>query len=84
MDHTHALLMRYIVKENACRAISSTKSVGVLKLYVQESLSKSVFSFRPLPHRDCAIAESSRAGQDDGTALKLWAVSCHLLGIRWR
>uniref|UniRef100_A0A7N8Y098 Si:dkey-73n8.3 n=1 Tax=Mastacembelus armatus TaxID=205130 RepID=A0A7N8Y098_9TELE len=25
-----------------------------------------------------------RAGQDDSTALKLWAVSCHLLGIRWR
>uniref|UniRef100_A0A3Q1GVL1 Si:dkey-73n8.3 n=1 Tax=Acanthochromis polyacanthus TaxID=80966 RepID=A0A3Q1GVL1_9TELE len=33
---------------------------------------------------DCALAESCRAGQDDGTALKLWAVSCHLLGIRWR
>uniref|UniRef100_A0A3Q3VTP8 Uncharacterized protein n=1 Tax=Mola mola TaxID=94237 RepID=A0A3Q3VTP8_MOLML len=33
---------------------------------------------------DCAIAESCKAGQDDGTALKLWAVSCHLLGIRWR
>uniref|UniRef100_A0A3Q4G7Z2 Si:dkey-73n8.3 n=1 Tax=Neolamprologus brichardi TaxID=32507 RepID=A0A3Q4G7Z2_NEOBR len=27
---------------------------------------------------------ASNAGQDDGTALKLWAVSCHLLGIRWR
>ncbi|XP_070784436.1 retinol dehydrogenase 12 [Enoplosus armatus] len=35
-------------------------------------------------YKDCASAESSRAGQDDGTALKLWAVSCHLLGIRWR
>ncbi|XP_022049385.2 retinol dehydrogenase 11 [Acanthochromis polyacanthus] len=35
-------------------------------------------------YRDCALAESCRAGQDDGTALKLWAVSCHLLGIRWR
>ncbi|XP_029955463.1 retinol dehydrogenase 12 [Salarias fasciatus] len=35
-------------------------------------------------YRDCASAESCRAGQDDGTALKLWAVSCHLLGIRWR
>ncbi|XP_040921417.1 retinol dehydrogenase 11 [Toxotes jaculatrix] len=35
-------------------------------------------------YRNCAIAESCRAGQDDGTALKLWAVSCHLLGIRWR
>ncbi|XP_028425774.1 retinol dehydrogenase 12, partial [Perca flavescens] len=34
-------------------------------------------------YKDCAIAESSRAGQDDGTALKLWAVSCHLLGICW-
>uniref|UniRef100_A0A672HC05 Si:dkey-73n8.3 n=1 Tax=Salarias fasciatus TaxID=181472 RepID=A0A672HC05_SALFA len=31
-----------------------------------------------------AAAASCRAGQDDGTALKLWAVSCHLLGIRWR
>ncbi|XP_070708800.1 retinol dehydrogenase 11 [Pempheris klunzingeri] len=35
-------------------------------------------------YKDCALTESSRAGQDDGTALKLWAVSCHLLGIRWR
>ncbi|XP_074549683.1 retinol dehydrogenase 12 [Halichoeres trimaculatus] len=35
-------------------------------------------------YRDCAQAESCKAGQDDGTALKLWAVSCHLLGIRWR
>ncbi|XP_051266152.1 retinol dehydrogenase 11 [Dicentrarchus labrax] len=35
-------------------------------------------------YKDCACAESSWAGQDDGTALKLWAVSCHLLGIRWR
>ncbi|XP_032359503.1 retinol dehydrogenase 12 [Etheostoma spectabile] len=34
-------------------------------------------------YKDCASAESSRAGQDDGTALKLWAVSCHLLGICW-
>uniref|UniRef100_A0A3B3ZST0 Uncharacterized protein n=1 Tax=Periophthalmus magnuspinnatus TaxID=409849 RepID=A0A3B3ZST0_9GOBI len=33
---------------------------------------------------DCANAESCRAAQDDATALKLWAVSCHLLGIRWR
>ncbi|KAM6970996.1 retinol dehydrogenase 11 [Tautogolabrus adspersus] len=35
-------------------------------------------------YRDCALAESCWAGQDDGTALKLWAVSCQLLGIRWR
>ncbi|XP_068437614.1 retinol dehydrogenase 11 [Clinocottus analis] len=35
-------------------------------------------------YKDCAFAETSRAGQDDGTALKLWAVSCQLLGIRWR
>ncbi|XP_068565853.1 retinol dehydrogenase 11 [Cebidichthys violaceus] len=35
-------------------------------------------------YKDCASAESSRAGQDDGTALKLWAVSCQQLGIRWR
>uniref|UniRef100_A0A3Q3IXJ2 Uncharacterized protein n=1 Tax=Monopterus albus TaxID=43700 RepID=A0A3Q3IXJ2_MONAL len=34
-------------------------------------------------HYDCASARSCRAGQDDGTALKLWAVSCHLLGIQW-
>ncbi|CAL8292965.1 unnamed protein product [Lota lota] len=33
---------------------------------------------------NCKQAECSRAGQDDGTALKLWAMSCHLLGIRWR
>ncbi|XP_028288472.1 retinol dehydrogenase 12 [Parambassis ranga] len=35
-------------------------------------------------YKNCAAAESTRAGQDDGTALKLWAVSCHLLNIRWR
>ncbi|XP_072234305.1 retinol dehydrogenase 12 [Leuresthes tenuis] len=35
-------------------------------------------------YRDCACANNCRAVQDDGTALKLWAVSCHLLGIRWR
>ncbi|KAM7390623.1 hypothetical protein PAMA_008688 [Pampus argenteus] len=35
-------------------------------------------------YKDCAKVEISRAAQDDGTALKLWAVSCHLLGIRWR
>ncbi|KAM9826947.1 LOW QUALITY PROTEIN: uncharacterized protein ACB057_014425 [Neosynchiropus ocellatus] len=32
-------------------------------------------------YKDCARSSSCRAGQDDGTALKLWAVSCHLLGI---
>lgn len=36
------------------------------------------------PYSNCAAAESSIAGQDDGTALKLWAISCHMLGIRWR
>ncbi|XP_040022907.2 retinol dehydrogenase 11 [Gasterosteus aculeatus] len=35
-------------------------------------------------YKDCASAMTARAGQDDGTALKLWAVSCQLLGIRWR
>ncbi|XP_054893488.1 retinol dehydrogenase 12-like [Poeciliopsis prolifica] len=35
-------------------------------------------------YKNCARADSCRAGEDDGTALKLWAVSCHLLGIRWR
>ncbi|XP_029935533.1 retinol dehydrogenase 12 [Myripristis murdjan] len=35
-------------------------------------------------YKDCAYTESSRAGKDDGTALKLWAVSCHMLTIRWR
>uniref|UniRef100_A0A8C8DZF1 Si:dkey-73n8.3 n=1 Tax=Oryzias sinensis TaxID=183150 RepID=A0A8C8DZF1_9TELE len=35
-------------------------------------------------YRDCASAKSCRAGEDDGTALKLWAVSCRMLGIRWR
>lgn len=35
-------------------------------------------------YKACASAESCRAGQDDAAALKLWAVSCHLLGIRWR
>lgn len=40
--------------------------------------------FSPSWNRDCSLSESCKAGQDDGTALKLWAVSCHLLGIRWR
>ncbi|XP_041670386.1 retinol dehydrogenase 12 [Cheilinus undulatus] len=35
-------------------------------------------------YRDCGQVQSCRAGQDDGSALKLWAVSCHLLGVRWR
>lgn len=35
-------------------------------------------------YKDCASGESCRAAQDDATALKLWAVSCHMLGIRWR
>nr|XP_023856736.1 retinol dehydrogenase 11-like [Salvelinus alpinus] len=32
----------------------------------------------------CAQAVCARAASDEGTALKLWAVSCHLLGICWR
>lgn len=36
------------------------------------------------PHSNCAAAQSSIAGRDDGTALKLWAASCHMLSIRWR
>ncbi|XP_077411194.1 retinol dehydrogenase 12-like [Vanacampus margaritifer] len=35
-------------------------------------------------YKDCAYSKGCRAGRDDGTALKLWAASCHLLGIRWR
>ncbi|XP_068603877.1 retinol dehydrogenase 12-like [Brachionichthys hirsutus] len=35
-------------------------------------------------YKDCAKIESCRAGQDDATALKLWAISCHMLGVRWR
>ncbi|XP_029698956.1 retinol dehydrogenase 11 isoform X3 [Takifugu rubripes] len=35
-------------------------------------------------YSNCAAAQSSIAGQDDGTALKLWAASCHMLGTRWR
>ncbi|XP_043961256.1 retinol dehydrogenase 11-like isoform X1 [Gambusia affinis] len=35
-------------------------------------------------YKNCARADSCRAGEDDGTALKLWAVSCQMLGIRWR
>ncbi|XP_029005279.1 retinol dehydrogenase 11 isoform X2 [Betta splendens] len=34
-------------------------------------------------YRDCALATPCNAGRDEGTALKLWAVSCHLLGIHW-
>ncbi|XP_058499272.1 retinol dehydrogenase 11 [Solea solea] len=35
-------------------------------------------------YKDCASTEACRAGQDDGIALKLWAVSCHMLGICWK
>ncbi|XP_035474792.1 retinol dehydrogenase 11 [Scophthalmus maximus] len=35
-------------------------------------------------YKNCGIAQACWAGQDDGTALKLWAVSCRLLGICWR
>ncbi|XP_034018785.1 retinol dehydrogenase 11 [Thalassophryne amazonica] len=35
-------------------------------------------------YRNCNVAKSCRAGQDDGTALKLWAVSCYLPEICWR
>ncbi|XP_038142684.1 retinol dehydrogenase 12 [Cyprinodon tularosa] len=35
-------------------------------------------------YKNCSRADPCRAGEDDGTALKLWAVSCRLLGIRWR
>ncbi|XP_061523052.1 LOW QUALITY PROTEIN: retinol dehydrogenase 12 [Phycodurus eques] len=35
-------------------------------------------------YKDRAYSKGCRAGRDDGTALKLWAVSCHLLGVRWR
>uniref|UniRef100_A0A3Q2Y6R7 Si:dkey-73n8.3 n=1 Tax=Hippocampus comes TaxID=109280 RepID=A0A3Q2Y6R7_HIPCM len=30
---------------------------------------------------DCAYSKGCRAGRDDGTALKLWAASCHLLAV---
>ncbi|NP_001186991.1 uncharacterized protein LOC100150965 [Danio rerio] len=35
-------------------------------------------------YSNCAVASCSRAAKDDNSASKLWAVSCHLLGIRWR
>ncbi|XP_030623395.1 retinol dehydrogenase 12 [Chanos chanos] len=35
-------------------------------------------------YRNCGLASCSRAANDDCTANKLWAVSCRLLGIRWR
>ncbi|XP_048122668.1 retinol dehydrogenase 12-like [Alosa alosa] len=35
-------------------------------------------------YRNCAPATGSRAACDDRTASKLWALSCHLLGISWR
>ncbi|XP_048122910.1 retinol dehydrogenase 12-like [Alosa alosa] len=34
--------------------------------------------------RNCAPAACIPAASDDRTACKLWALSCHLLGIRWR
>nr|XP_055038328.1 retinol dehydrogenase 12 [Misgurnus anguillicaudatus] len=33
---------------------------------------------------DCAVAPCSRAANDNNTASKLWAASCHLLGICWK
>uniref|UniRef100_A0A8C2AXA0 Si:dkey-73n8.3 n=1 Tax=Cyprinus carpio TaxID=7962 RepID=A0A8C2AXA0_CYPCA len=35
-------------------------------------------------YSNCAMAPCSRAAKDDNTASRLWAVSCHLLGIRWK
>ncbi|XP_056306512.1 retinol dehydrogenase 12 [Danio aesculapii] len=35
-------------------------------------------------YSNCTVASCSRAAKDDNSASKLWAVSCHLLGIRWR
>ncbi|XP_051537933.1 retinol dehydrogenase 12-like isoform X1 [Myxocyprinus asiaticus] len=35
-------------------------------------------------YSNCALASCSRAANDDNTASRLWAASCHLLGIRWR
>ncbi|XP_051737744.1 LOW QUALITY PROTEIN: retinol dehydrogenase 12 [Ctenopharyngodon idella] len=35
-------------------------------------------------YSNCAMAPCSRAANDDNTASRLWAVSCHLLGIRWK
>ncbi|XP_056594658.1 retinol dehydrogenase 12 [Triplophysa dalaica] len=35
-------------------------------------------------YSDCAVAPGSRAAIDNNTASRLWAASCHLLGIRWR
>ncbi|XP_043082347.1 retinol dehydrogenase 12 isoform X2 [Puntigrus tetrazona] len=35
-------------------------------------------------YSNCAMAPCSRAASDDNTASRLWAVSCHLLGIRWK
>ncbi|XP_062377832.1 retinol dehydrogenase 12-like [Sardina pilchardus] len=34
-------------------------------------------------YRNCALTTGSVAANDDRTACKLWALSCHLLGIRW-
>ncbi|KAL2085918.1 hypothetical protein ACEWY4_019238 [Coilia grayii] len=35
-------------------------------------------------YRNCAPATCSRAASDDHTACKLWALSCHLLGVHWQ
>ncbi|XP_007253600.1 retinol dehydrogenase 12 [Astyanax mexicanus] len=35
-------------------------------------------------YSNCAQVPCSRAASDDATAARLWAASCHLLGIRWR
>ncbi|XP_072513588.1 retinol dehydrogenase 12 [Salminus brasiliensis] len=35
-------------------------------------------------YSNCAQVPCSRAANDDATAARLWAASCHLLGIRWR
>ncbi|XP_063062752.1 retinol dehydrogenase 12 [Engraulis encrasicolus] len=35
-------------------------------------------------YRNCGPALCSRAASDDRVACKLWALSCYLLGIRWR
>ncbi|XP_066532354.1 retinol dehydrogenase 12 [Hoplias malabaricus] len=35
-------------------------------------------------YSNCALAPCSRAARDDATAARLWAASCHLLGIRWK
>uniref|UniRef100_A0A4W5MPD4 Retinol dehydrogenase 12, like n=1 Tax=Hucho hucho TaxID=62062 RepID=A0A4W5MPD4_9TELE len=34
-------------------------------------------------HRDCAPANYSRSASDDGTAQKLWELSCRMLSVSW-